>query len=98
MLLGNLGAEIAIVGRPVGADNGEGDVVPDAGGGLRREKIAAGGLEECQHRPVFKGGRGGEVTHHLCAGHGFYEALAGDAVDAGLGRGGEDLVATLAQN
>jgi hypothetical protein len=50
-LLGDLGAEIAIVGRPVGADDGERDMVPDAGCGLRREKVAAGGLEEFQHRP-----------------------------------------------
>src|SRR6267142_4379688 len=73
-------------------------MVPDAGRGLRREKIAAGGLEEFQHRLVFKGGRIGEVDHHLRAGHGLFEALAGDAVDAGLGRGGDGLVAALAQN
>src|SRR5215472_8317991 len=30
--------------------------------------------------------------------HGLFEALAGDAVDAGIGRGGDDLVAVLAQN
>ena len=29
-------------------------MVPDAGCGLRREKVAAGGLEEFQHRFVFK--------------------------------------------
>jgi len=29
-------------------------MVPDAGRGFRREKVAAGGLEEFQHRPVFK--------------------------------------------
>ena len=38
------------------------------------------------------------VGHHLRAGHGLFEALAGDAADAALGRGGDDLVATLAQN
>src|SRR5262245_36512829 len=31
--------------RPVGADDGECDMVPDAGGGLRRQQVAAGGLE-----------------------------------------------------
>src|SRR6266478_9739510 len=45
-LLGDLGAEIAIVGRPVRPDDGERAMVPDAGCGLRREKVAAGGLEE----------------------------------------------------
>jgi hypothetical protein len=29
-------------------------MVPDARCGLRREKVAAGGLEELQHRLVFK--------------------------------------------
>src|SRR5436190_2765358 len=53
-LLGDLGAEIAIVGRPVRSDDGERDMVPDAGCGLRHEKVAAGGLEEFQHRLVFK--------------------------------------------
>ena len=43
-LLGDLGAEIATVGRPVGSDNGERDMVPDASCGLRREQVAAGGL------------------------------------------------------
>jgi len=33
---------------------GERHMVPDAGCGLRREKIAAGGLEELQHRLVFE--------------------------------------------
>src|SRR6185437_6696360 len=73
-------------------------MVPDAGSGLRREKVAAGGLEEFQHRPVFKRGRIGEVDHHLRAGNGLLEPLAGDAVDAAFGRGGDDLMATLAQN
>src|SRR5262245_66444044 len=36
--------------------------------------------------------------HHLRAGHGLCEALAGDGVDAGIGRGGDDLVAALAQH
>src|ERR1700693_2389907 len=40
----------------------------------------------------------GEVDPHLRAGHGLFEALAGDAVDAGIGRGGDDLVAALTQN
>ena len=55
-LLGDLGAEIAIVGHPVGSDDRQRDMVPDAGSGLRREKVAPGGLEEFQHRLVFKCG------------------------------------------
>src|SRR6266481_2938347 len=73
-------------------------MVPDARCGLRREKVAAGGLEEFQHRLVFKRGRIGEVDHHLRAGQGLFEPLAGDGVDAAFGRGGDDLVAALAQN
>jgi hypothetical protein len=52
-LLGEFGAEIAIVG-PVDCDDGECHVVPDAGCGLRRKKVAPGGLEELQHRLVLK--------------------------------------------
>jgi hypothetical protein len=49
-LLGDLAAEIAIVG-PVDADDGERDVVPDARRSLHSEKVAP---EEFQHSPVFK--------------------------------------------
>src|SRR6185437_419160 len=73
-------------------------MVPDAGCGLRREKVAARGLEELQHRLVLKRRRVGEVDYHLRAGHGLLEPLAGDGVDAALGRRGDDLVAALAQN
>ena len=97
-LLGDLGAEVAVVGRPVGSDDGQRDMVPDAGRGLRREKVAAGGLEEFQHRLVFERGRIREVDHHLRARHGLLDALAGNGVDAAVGRGGDDLVAALAQN
>ena len=54
LLLGDLGAEIAIVRIRSVADDGERDMVSDTGCGLRREKVAAGGLEELQHRLVFK--------------------------------------------
>src|SRR5262249_29255688 len=69
-----------------------------AGGRLRREKVAAGSLEEVQHRLVFERGRIGEVDYHLRARHGLSEALAGDCVDAGIGRSGDNLVAALAQD
>src|SRR5215467_9231352 len=73
-------------------------MVPDPGCGLRRQKVAPGGLKELQHRLVFKRGRVGEVDHHLRAGHGLFDALAGDGVDAAIGRGGDDVMAALAQN
>src|SRR5260221_282730 len=40
----------------------------------------------------------GRLDPRLRAGLALLEALAGDAVDAGLGRGGDDLMAALAQN
>src|SRR5215472_8585328 len=95
--LGEFGAEVAIV-APVDSDDGQRDMVPDARGGLRREKVAAGGLEELQHRLVFERGRVREVDHDLRARDGFFDALAGDRVDAAIGRGGDDLVTSLAQN
>jgi hypothetical protein len=52
-LLGDLAAEIAVV-RTVYCDDGQRDMVPDAGGGLSRKKVAAGRLEEFQHRLVFE--------------------------------------------
>src|ERR1044071_2068135 len=73
-------------------------VADAAGGGLRREKVAARGLEELQHRLVFERRRIREIDHHLRSRHGFLEALAGDGVDAGIGRGGDKLVPSLAQD
>src|SRR5215469_14362982 len=73
-------------------------MVPDARCGLRREKITAGGLEECQNRLVFERGRIGEVDHHLRAGHGLREPLASDAVDSAFRRSGDGLVAALAKD
>jgi hypothetical protein len=53
-ILHDLGAEIAIIG-PVGSDDGERDMVPNARcGSLRRQKVASGSPEEFQHRLVFK--------------------------------------------
>src|SRR5882672_3980800 len=41
----------------------------------------------------------GELARSITrAGQGLFEPLAGDGVDAAVGRGGEDFVATLAQN
>jgi hypothetical protein len=40
----------------------------------------------------------GEVDHHLCAGHCFFEPFSGDGVDATFRRRRDDLVAAPAQN
>jgi hypothetical protein len=47
---------------------------------------------------LLPGWRIGEVDYHLRVGHGLLEPLAGDGVDAAVGRGGDELVAALAQN
>src|SRR6516164_428213 len=73
-------------------------MVPNARCGLCREKVAAGGLEEFQHRLWVKCRRIGEVDHHLCAGYSVFEPFAGDGIDATFGRRRDDLVAVLAQN
>ena len=73
-------------------------MMPNAGRGLGREKVVLGSLEELQHRLVFKRRRIGEVDHDLRAGQGVFEPLAGNGVDAARGRGGDNLMAALAQN
>src|SRR5262245_66466819 len=73
-------------------------MVPNARCGLRREKVAAGGLEEFQHRLVLPHRRVRQVDDYLSAGKCFRQSLTSDGVDAGIGRGGEGLVAALAQN
>ena len=73
-------------------------MVPDARCGLRRVKVAAGGLEEFQYRLVLPRRRVRQVDDNLSAGKRFRQPLTSDGVDAGIGRGGDDLVAALAQN
>lgn len=53
-------------GRPVDSDDGKRDMILDFRCGFRRVKVAAGGLEEVQHRLVLKWGRIGQVDHDLC--------------------------------
>jgi hypothetical protein len=66
--------------------------VPDACCGLRREKVATGGLEEFRHCLILKRGRIGEVDYYLRAGDGLFEPLAGDGVDARVWRRGNCLM------
>ena len=49
-------------------------MMPHAGRGLRREKVAAGGFEEFQHRLVFKRGRIRQIDDDLRAGQGLFRA------------------------
>ena len=97
LLLRDLGPEVAAVGQPVGADDRQGDVVPDAGRGLGVQQVARGGLEELEHRGVLERGRVRDVDDRRGAGQRLGQALAGDRVDARGRRGGHRLVAVLAQ-
>src|SRR4029079_610514 len=56
-LLGDLGAAIAVVGRPVGSDDGERDMMSDACGCFRGEEIATRRFEELQNGFVLEGWR-----------------------------------------
>ena len=56
LLLGNLGAEIAIVRKTIGADNRQGDVVFDSRFRFGSEKILCRRLKKFKYRPVFPGG------------------------------------------
>jgi hypothetical protein len=69
----------------------------DALRGLRREKVAARGLEELQHRLGLKCRRIGKVNYHLRAGDCFFEPFPGDGVDATFGGRSDDLVAAAAE-
>src|SRR6185295_3075696 len=55
-------------------------------------------LEEFQHRFVLPRRRIRQVDDNLSADKRFRQSLTSDGVDAGIGRGGEGLVAALAQN
>jgi hypothetical protein len=52
------------------------EMMTHAGGRLRREKIAAGRLEELQGRPVLEGRRVRHVDDDLCVGERFGQSLA----------------------
>jgi len=97
LLLHDLGAEIAAVGQALGADDGEGDMVADAGGGLRGEQVAAGGPEERHDVVVCEGRRVRHVDDHLRAVQRSGQPFSGDGVDAGVGRGGQHLMSLLLQ-
>jgi hypothetical protein len=94
-LLGDLRAEIAIV-APIDSYGGQRDVMANAGGLLRRKKVALGSLEKLQYRLVFERRRIGEIHNDLCPHKNLVEPLAGERVDPALGRCCDHLVTTLA--
>ena len=54
VLLRHLGAQVAAVGKTVGADDRQRDVMSDAGGGFGGEQVAPRRLEELQHGVILE--------------------------------------------
>jgi hypothetical protein len=96
-LLGHLRAHIAVCGKAVGADDGEREMVPHAGGSLRGKEIAAGRLEEREGRLVLEGGRVCQVDDNLSARKRLGQSLAGDGVDARVRGRRHHLIVLLAK-
>ena len=96
-LLRDLRAQVAALGEPVGADDRQRDVVPHAGGRLRREQVAGCGLEEVEHGRVVPRGCVRHVDDDLGALECFGEPLARERVDSRVRRRRERLVTGLPQ-
>ena len=64
---------------------------------LGGEEVAGRGPEEVHHRVVLERRRVGHVDDHVGAVERVGQALAGERVDAGVGDGGDGLVAVLAE-
>jgi hypothetical protein len=73
-------------------------MVANARRGLRRDKVAAGGIKEIQHCLGVERWRTGEIDRHPRRGHDLPESVSGDDVDAIYTRRHNDIVATLAQS
>ena len=97
IFLGHFGAQVAAVGKAVGADDGQGEVMSDARGRFRGQQIATGRLEEFHNGLVFERWRVRHVDDDLCARKRCGQSLTGDGVDARIGRRRHDLVAALTQ-
>ena len=69
LLLRDLGPHVSTVGKPVGTDDGECDVMFDACLHLGLEQVTSGGLEELENRRVLEGRRVGQVDDHLGVDH-----------------------------
>ncbi len=95
LFLGRLRTEVAVVGQPLKADDRQRQVVGHARRGLGGQQVAGGGGEEVQHRRLLEGRRIGHVHDHLGSGERLGEALAGEGVDARMGRGGHRLVSAV---
>jgi hypothetical protein len=80
VLLGHLRAEVPALEKALRSDDRQREMMTHAGGRLRREKIAAGRLEELQGRLVLEGRRVRHVDDDLCVGERFGQSLAASAI------------------
>jgi len=78
--------KIAAFLQALGADDREGDVMPDASGHFGRSEVLAGGLEEFHRGLIFERRRVGHVDDDLGAAQRLDQAFAGDRVDSGVRR------------
>ncbi len=97
LLLGELAAEITAFLQPLGADDRKRDMMFDARRLFGRKQVAAGGLEEREHRLALERGRIGKIDDDVATGKRLSEAFARDRVHAGIRGGGDHLVALLSQ-
>jgi hypothetical protein len=93
LLLGKLGAEIAAILQPIGADNRERNMMPDTRRLLGSSDIAARGLEEIHRRLIVEGRRVRDVDDDFGAFERPVEAFAGKRVDTRIGCGREYVMA-----
>ncbi|MNT22837.1 hypothetical protein D3C72_1582340 [compost metagenome] len=97
LLLRDLAAEVATLGKAIGADHRQRHMVLHAGHGFRGQQVASRGFEELEHGLVLERRRVRHVQHHLRALQGLGQAFAGDGVHARGRRCGDDLMAGVAQ-
>ena len=97
VFLRDLGPEIAVLGKPFATDDRQGNVMANAGGSFGSQQVTARRFEEIEDGLVFPRRRVRHVDDDIGAIHRFGQALAGDAVHARAGRGGEHVMAALAE-
>jgi hypothetical protein len=84
-LLSGLRAKVTAVGQTLGAHDGQRDVMPHAGDGLRREQIPGRRLKKRHGRLRFQGRGVRDVHHRRGARQDLGQTRAGDGVDARVG-------------
>jgi hypothetical protein len=84
--------------KSVGADDGEGNVMADAGGPFGGVDVSAGRFEEFQHCAIFPGWRVGDVDDDGRAGECVFQAFTREHVDTRGARGGQHVVAIVPQD